>query len=322
MQVVDMLSYLIVTVLTGGGIILAIVTYIRGRKKRAREDYKNAQVVYALPEKLKELPKDEYIVLSKQHLQTKIGKTRADQIIISPYGVFCLEFMVPNGKVIGVKDVQTWYQSTLAGMGQKRFTSPLWRANVNIVTLRDLLPELKDVPMFPMAVFPDEAQLDDELSLYDFVEDEDDYEEYEEDELDAEDEAEEAEDYDDDDYEDDYIEIDDSLFVGHLAQVNEFVTYHKDKVMTFDEAKRIAQAIQKNSDKVLAEKEEEEEEGIEEERPTLLPDEYRPFTRDYEPPRPKKEKGKHGNQEHDDTQEHDDNTEEVSDEESDEDTNK
>ena len=308
MQVVDMLSYLLVTVLTGGGIILAIVTFIKGRKKRRQEDYKNAQIIHALPEKLKELPNDEYIVLHKQHLQTKIGKTRADHIIVSPYGVFCLEFTVPNGKVFGVKDVQTWYESTLAGMGQKRFTSPLWRANVNIVTLRDLLAELKDVPMFPMAVFPDEAQLDDELSLYDFVEDEDDYED--EEEFEAEDEAQDSEEYENDEYEDDddYIEIDDRLFVGHLAQVVEFITYHKDKAMTFDDAKRIAQAIQKNSDKVLAEKEREEEEGIEEERATHLPSEYLPFTRDYEPPRPKKEKNKHNSQ--DDEEDNEESSEE------------
>lgn len=290
---VDMLSYFIVTVLTIGGIILAIVTFFRGRKKRRQEDYENEQIVFALPEKLKELPGNDYIVLPKQYLMTKLGSTRADQIIVSPHGVFCLEFTVTDGKISGVKDVQTWYKTTLAGFGQKRFTSPLWRANVNIVTLRDMFPELKDVPMYPMAVFPDETKLDDDLSLYDFVEDEDDYEEYDDDDVVEDIEDEEVE--DDEEYEDDYIEIDDTLFVGHLSQVVEFITYHTNDAMSMEDAKRIAKEIQKNSEKVLAEKEEEEEHEDEDSKdkgPVLLPEEYLPFTRDYVPPRPKPEKGK------------------------------
>lgn len=292
---VDMLSYFIVTVLTIGGIILAIVTFFRGRKKRRQEDYENEQIVFALPEKLKELPGNDYIVLPKQYLMTKLGSTRADQIIVSPHGVFCLEFTVTDGKISGVKDVQTWYKTTLAGFGQKRFTSPLWRANVNIVTLRDMFPELKDVPMYPMAVFPDETKLDDDLSLYDFVEDEDDFEEYDDDDVVENIEDEDLE--DDEEYDDDYIEIDDTLFVGHLSQVVEFITYHTSDAMSMEDAKRIAKEIQKNSEKILAEKEEEEDgedEDSEEKGPVLLPEEYLPFTRDYVPPRPKPEKDKRG----------------------------
>ncbi len=121
------------------------------RVSRAEED--------SMPELLaEELPEDEYIVLQNKQLMTKLGKSRADFIIVSIYGIFCLEFRMFYKFIKADERKQQWFRY----MGLKRtpFTSPLWQSKIHIHTIKEVIGADKEIPYFPMAVFPSFVKID------------------------------------------------------------------------------------------------------------------------------------------------------------------
>lgn len=118
---------------------------------RAEED--------SLPELLEEeLPEDKYIVLQQKQLMTKLGKSRADFIIVSVYGIFCMEFRMFYKFIKADEMKQQWFH--YLGLKRTPFTSPLWQSKIHIYTLKEVIGEEKDIPYFPMAVFPSFDKID------------------------------------------------------------------------------------------------------------------------------------------------------------------
>ena len=110
-----------------------------------------------------ELPEDKYVVLEQKQLMTKLGKSRADFIIVSVYGIFCLEFRMFYKFIKADEKKQQWFRY----MGLKRtpFPRPLLQSKIHLYTLKEVIGTDKDIPCFPMAVFPsfdkiDEAEFD------------------------------------------------------------------------------------------------------------------------------------------------------------------
>ncbi len=105
-----------------------------------------------------ELPEDKYVVLEQKQLMTKLGKSRADFIIVSVYGIFCLEFRMFYKFIKADEKKQQWFRY----MGLKRtpFTSPLWQSKIHLYTLKEVIGTDKDIPCFPMAVFPSFDKID------------------------------------------------------------------------------------------------------------------------------------------------------------------
>ena len=89
---------------------------------------------------------------------TKLGKSRADFIIVSVYGIFCLEFRMFYKFIKADEKKQQWFRY----MGLKRtpFTSPLWQSKIHLYTLKEVIGTDKDIPCFPMAVFPSFDKID------------------------------------------------------------------------------------------------------------------------------------------------------------------
>ena len=105
-----------------------------------------------------ELPEDKYVVLEQKQLMTKLGKSRADFIIVLVYGIFCLEFRMFYKFIKADEKKQQWFRY----MGLKRtpFTSPLWQSKIHLYTLKEVIGTDKDIPCFPMAVFPSFDKID------------------------------------------------------------------------------------------------------------------------------------------------------------------
>ena len=105
-----------------------------------------------------ELPEDKYVVLEQKQLMTKLGKSRADFIIVSVYGIFCLEFRMFYKFIKADEKKQQWFRY----MGLKRtpFTSPLWQSKIHLYTLKEVIGTDKDIPCFPMAVIPSFDKID------------------------------------------------------------------------------------------------------------------------------------------------------------------
>lgn len=105
-----------------------------------------------------ELPEDKYVVLEQKQLMTKLGKSRADFIIVSVYGIFCLEFRMFYKFIKADEKKQQWFRY----MGLKRtpFTSPLWQSKIHLYTFKEVIGTDKDIPCFPMAVFPSFDKID------------------------------------------------------------------------------------------------------------------------------------------------------------------
>lgn len=98
-----------------------------------------------------ELPEDKYVVLEQKQLMTKLGKSRADFIIVSVYGIFCLEFRMFYKFIKADEKKQQWFRY----MGLKRtpFTSPLWQSKIHLYTLKEVIGTDKDIPCFPWRCF-------------------------------------------------------------------------------------------------------------------------------------------------------------------------
>ena len=121
------------------------------RTSRAEEDSMSELLA-------EELPEDKYVVLENTQLMTKLGKSRADFIIVSIYGIFCLEFRMFYKFIKADEKKQQWFRY----MGLKRtpFTSPLWQSKIHIYTIKEVIGTDKEISYFPMAVFPSFDKID------------------------------------------------------------------------------------------------------------------------------------------------------------------
>lgn len=117
----------------------------------------------ALPVLLKGLPADEYRVLEDMNIMTKLGKSRADFIVVSVYGIFSLEYRMLYEFIGGREYQKQW--ARLLGFSKKRFTNPLWQAKVHICSLKDLIGEKEGLVYYPMAGFPSVAKFNDKIEF-------------------------------------------------------------------------------------------------------------------------------------------------------------
>ena len=139
-------------------IVLAVTLFRDVYKKRKMLKTARAEED-SMPELLEEeLPEDKYVVLENQHIMTKLGKSRADFIIVSVYGLFFLEFRMFYKFIKADEMKQQWFR--YLGLRRNAFTSPLWQAKIHAYSVKEVIGQEKDIPYFPMAVFPSFDKID------------------------------------------------------------------------------------------------------------------------------------------------------------------
>jgi hypothetical protein len=88
----------------------------------------------------------------------KIGTTQVDQIVVSNFGVFCIETKAYSGWIFGRADDKYWTQ--VIYHKKSRFYNPLWQNFGHVKTVENLIARLGiKVPVYSYVAFPDADDL-------------------------------------------------------------------------------------------------------------------------------------------------------------------
>lgn len=83
--------------------------------------------------------------------------TEIDEIVVSPYGIFCLEYKSHKGYIFGSKDRSTWTQCTYSG--KYPFHNPLYQNYKHVKGIEHLLGGAIKAPIHSYVVFTDAAKV-------------------------------------------------------------------------------------------------------------------------------------------------------------------
>lgn len=100
---------------------------------------------------------DEYIVFSNLLFENNGYSTQIDHLVVSPYGVFVIETKGYKGWILGGEYSENWTQNIYG----KTFTlyNPIKQNDGHVRFLRHLLKCRVDIPLIPIVVFNNDAEL-------------------------------------------------------------------------------------------------------------------------------------------------------------------
>lgn len=144
------IMFIAVLVVIGGTFAFDVLKK-RRRMKIAQADGANLETTLNT-----ELPAG-FVVLKDVYLNTKLGRSRADYVMVSPYGIFALEY---RHYYIHIRaDEQTMRWTYAPGIKGKPFVSPLYQSKVHLHCIKELIGK-PNVNTYPMIVFPSIAEIE------------------------------------------------------------------------------------------------------------------------------------------------------------------
>lgn len=111
-----------------------------------------------LAEALKTQLPEGYVVLPNVYILTKLGRSRIDYVIVSPYGIFALEYRQLYIYIRADEEGSRWTYAP--GIKGKPFTSPLYQSQVHLHCIKELLGDKPGLKCYPMAAFPTIAEIE------------------------------------------------------------------------------------------------------------------------------------------------------------------
>lgn len=127
-------------------------------KSKFKGDIGEIAVAY----KLKELDKSKYVRLHDIKLKNasqNTGVSQIDHLVISVYGIFCIETKAYKGKIYGKEFQRQWTQ--YLSTGSYRFMNPLYQNYGHIKSVEAILKDTyPDIPYFSIVTFSGEANLE------------------------------------------------------------------------------------------------------------------------------------------------------------------
>ncbi|MCH3916090.1 MAG: NERD domain-containing protein [Spirochaetia bacterium] len=105
---------------------------------------------------LKQLDKDEYLVLNDLLFQTKYGSSQIDHIVISIYGIFVIETKNYKGWIYGSEASEYWSQIIYKEKNQ--FRNPIRQNLAHVYALKTILSDFRQIPYYPIVVFVGSAK--------------------------------------------------------------------------------------------------------------------------------------------------------------------
>ena len=139
-------------------LLLIIFLYIRNKRPKVKGDIGEKEV----NEILKKLPKSKYKVLNDIFIETRSGGSQIDHMVVSVYGIFVIETKMYSGWIYGDEDSKTWTQN-IYNKKVHFFQSPLHQNNVHIRRLREVDKSLRNIPMYSVITFSEEAELKNDI---------------------------------------------------------------------------------------------------------------------------------------------------------------
>lgn len=113
---------------------------------------------------------DDYTIINDVVLYTKSGTTQVDHVVVSPYGIFVIETKNLCGDIYGNDERQEWTQMIVNRYVTKnRFYNPVKQSLGHVRHIKNMLKEFPFIPIVPVVVFTDRANLRIEKSQYDVM---------------------------------------------------------------------------------------------------------------------------------------------------------
>lgn len=119
---------------------------------------------------LKKLPKDKYKIINDILIETNEHTHQIDHVIVSPYGIFCIETKQYNGFIIGSKWDKKW--TRIVGKNKYPYENPIRQNYGHVKSLCELL-NMDESKIYNIVCIPSTAKLrikhDGELVRYDTI---------------------------------------------------------------------------------------------------------------------------------------------------------
>ncbi|WP_251198310.1 nuclease-related domain-containing protein [Anaerotardibacter muris] len=147
------INILFIAVLVVIGATLAWDVY----KKRKRLKTAQREEVELADSLETELPEG-FVVLKDIYLVTKLGRSRVDFVILSPYGIFALEYRQLYIYIRADEEISRWTYAP--GIKGKPFTSPLYQSKVHLLCIEELIGDKPGLKTYPMVAFPTIAEIE------------------------------------------------------------------------------------------------------------------------------------------------------------------
>lgn len=133
-------------------LLLFLFFYIRKKTPEWKGKYSEKLAYH----KMLELP-DEYHIFNDLFFENNGYTTQIDHVVVSPYGVFVIETKGYKGWIMGGENSEYWTQVIYKFKAQ--FYNPIKQNDGHVRFLRHILHESTTIPIIPIVVFNNEAEL-------------------------------------------------------------------------------------------------------------------------------------------------------------------
>lgn len=133
-------------------LLLFLFFYIRKKTPEWKGKYSEKLAYH----KILELP-DEYHIFNDLFFENNGYTTQIDHVVVSPYGVFVIETKGYKGWIMGGENSEYWTQVIYKFKAQ--FYNPIKQNDGHVRFLRHILHESTTIPIIPIVVFNNEAEL-------------------------------------------------------------------------------------------------------------------------------------------------------------------
>lgn len=137
-------------------VVLAGTLFFDVRKKRNRMKTAEREGVELAVDLNSKLPEG-YVVLKDLYILTKLGRSRIDYVIVSPQGIFALEYRELYVYINADEEGSRW--TFAPGIKGKPFTSPLYQSKVHLHCIKELIGDKPGLKCYPMVAFPTVAEI-------------------------------------------------------------------------------------------------------------------------------------------------------------------
>ena len=137
-------------------VVLAGTLFFDVRKKRNRMKTAEREGVELAADLNSKLPEG-YVVLKDLYILTKLGRSRIDYVIVSPQGIFALEYRELYVYINADEEGSRW--TFAPGIKGKPFTSPLYQSKVHLHCIKELIGDKPGLKSYPMVAFPTVAEI-------------------------------------------------------------------------------------------------------------------------------------------------------------------
>ena len=107
-------------------------------------------------DELKKLPKDKYRIINNVLIYTKGYTHQIDHVVISQYGIFCIETKQYNGYITGSKYDKKWIR--YAGKNKYYYENPIRQNYGHVKALSELL-NIEEARIYNIVCIPSNAKL-------------------------------------------------------------------------------------------------------------------------------------------------------------------